>query len=285
MSSRPVSPDLQPCGRRRDGFAWRASALLLIGFGALLLAEVRGPLRPNGQSKIRRDGRNLCFAALSGLTIGLLQDPLVGPISRQVRARRWGLLKRFELPAWLDTVLALLLMDYTLYLWHLLTHRIAFLWRFHQPHHTDLEMDASTALRFHFGEMALSVPYRAAQVALIGVEPAALALWQRLVLASIFFHHSNLRLPLSMERLLAKVLVTPRLHEIHHSVLTAERNSNWSSGLTLWDRLHGTFRTVQATRTATLGVPEFRSPDQVGLDAMLIAPFKALLGARRNLTQ
>src|SRR5215208_1822575 len=103
-------------------------------------------------------------------------------------------------------------MDYTLYLWHMLTHRVPALWRFHQVHHCDLDMDASTALRFHFAEMAISVPYRAAQVAVLGVAPRPLSIWQTFLFVSILFHHSNLRLPLWLERRLSWMIVTPRMH-------------------------------------------------------------------------
>lgn len=123
--------------------------------------------------------------------------------------------------------------------------------------------------------MALSVPWRAAQVVAIGVSPRVLALWQRLVVLSILFHHSNLRLPVRLERGLATVIVTPRLHEIHHSVFSDERNSNWSSGLTLWDRLHGTLRTGHAASAVTIGLPEYRTRREVSLARMLGAPFVA----------
>src|SRR5262249_54996648 len=106
------------------------------------------------------------------------------------------------------------LLDYTLYLWHVLTHRVPLLWRFHQAHHVDLGMDASTALRFHFGEMVLSVGWRAGQVVLIGVSPLALSVWQTATLMEIMFHHSNVELPIEVEQWLCRLVVTPRMHGI-----------------------------------------------------------------------
>lgn len=259
---------------KRRHVQWIATAVLLAGAGALLLAERRAPLRPVVQPKSRRDLRNGLFALLSGLTITLLQDPLVGPLSRRAEARRWGLLGRLPLPRWLHTAAAVLLMDYSLYVWHVMTHRVPFLWRFHRPHHADLEMDASTALRFHFGEMALSVPWRAAQVVLIGAGPQVLKIWQQLTLVCILFHHSNLKLPAAVDRAVAKVLVTPRLHEIHHSTFVAERDTNWSSGLSLWDRLHGTFQATHLADTVTIGDPDLRRDDQLGAAEMLALPFR-----------
>ena len=116
-----------------------------------------------------------------------------------------------SLPAHVATA-PVIMMDYTLYCWHVLIHRVPALWRFHAVHHVDLDMDASTALRFHFGEMAMSVPYRAAQVAMIGVSPRALSIWQALLFLSVMFHHSNVRLPRSFERWLVRFIVTPRMH-------------------------------------------------------------------------
>ncbi len=124
-------------------------------------------------------------------------------------------------------------------------------------------MDASTALRFHFAEMAVSVPYRAAQVALIGVAPRPLSIWQTFLFVSILFHHSNLRLPVWLERRLATVIVTPRMHGIHHSMVEEEANSNWSSGFTIWDTLHGTLRLDVPQNDIEIGVPAYREEEQV----------------------
>ena len=130
-------------------------------YGAVLVAaEVRRPLRhAKRESKWVRDVRNLAIAGLGGATVQLLEDPVVRPLAVRVRQKRWGLLQQRPLPAALELLAGVLLMDYTLYLWHVLTHRVPFLWRFHAAHHADLDIDASTAIRFHFGELALSVPY------------------------------------------------------------------------------------------------------------------------------
>jgi sterol desaturase/sphingolipid hydroxylase (fatty acid hydroxylase superfamily) len=192
-----------------------------------------------------------------------------------VERRRWGLVKWLRLPLWLEVCAAVVLMDYTLYLWHVLTHRVPLLWRFHAVHHIDLDMDASTAIRFHFGELMLSTPWRVAQVVAIGTSPLALSIWQTALLASILFHHSNLQLPLDVERRLSRVIVTPRMHGIHHSALRRETESNWSSGLSAWDWLHRTLRLNVPQLEITIGVPGFRSTDAVGLAKMLALPFDA----------
>jgi len=190
-----------------------------------------------------------------------------------VERRRRGLLKLLRLPAWLEVALAVVLLDYTLYLWHVLTHRSPFLWRFHLAHHVDLDLDASTALRFHFAELVLSVPWRAGQILLIGVSPLALSVWQTFLFLSILFHHSNVGLPVALERRLNAVFVTPRMHGIHHSSVKEETNSNWSSGLTVWDRLHGTLRLGVPQGEIVIGVPAYRDPQEIGLAEILKLPF------------
>jgi sterol desaturase/sphingolipid hydroxylase (fatty acid hydroxylase superfamily) len=181
--------------------------------------------------------------------------------------------KRLRLPVWLEVSLAVLLMDYTLYLWHILTHRVPALWRCHAVHHIDLDLDASTAVRFHFAELTLSTPWRVAQIVVIGTSPLALSVWQTGLLMSILFHHSNVRVPLALERRLNRLLVTPRMHGIHHSQVRGETDSNWSSGLTLWDRLHGTLKLNVPQGEITIGVPGFEHPDDVTLPKMIALPF------------
>ncbi len=136
-------------------------------------------------------------------------------------------------------------------------------------------MDASTALRFHFGEIAISVLFRAAQIIVIGPTPLTVAVWQVFLFLCILFHHSNVRLPLNLERRLARILITPRLHGIHHSIAPAEVNSNWSSGLSIWDLLHATLRTEVPQDGLKLGVRGFlgRSDESAGTALML--PFHA----------
>ena len=265
----------QPMNRRARRIpGWLSAGIVLGAFAAIVVGEARRPLRPDRKEpKLRRNLRNLAVAGLSAATLQLLEKPVVEPLSRLVERRRWGLLKQVPLPSLAETALAILLMDYTLYLWHVATHRSEALWRFHKVHHVDLDMDASTALRFHFAEMAISAPYRAAQVALIGVAPRPLSIWQTLLFVSILFHHSDLRLPPGIERRLVKLVVTPRMHGIHHSIIEAETNSNCSSGFTFWDWLHGTLRLDLLDEKIEVGVPAYRDPADVILPRLVEMPF------------
>lgn len=258
---------------RRNAPAWLGPTLFVGTFVALAVLEERYPLRRQDQPKLGRDLRNIAMAALSALAIAGLEKPLVRPLAEQAERKRWGLLKLWRLPRWVELPLAIALMDYTLYLWHALAHRSPLLWRLHRPHHVDLDMDASTAVRFHFAEMAASAPWRAAQVLLIGIGPRTLAIWQGFVLGCVLFHHSNLRLPRRLEALLAKVVVTPRMHGVHHSVDPRGQTTNFSGGLTVWDRLHGTLALDLSRDDVEVGVLGYRDPKSVTLSRALAMPF------------
>lgn len=243
-------------------------------FGVLLYLENRRPLRRSVEPKLRRNERNLAVAGIAALALQLIEQPLAAPLTNLVERRSIGLLKIVRLPKLLETFLAVILMDYTLYLWHVLTHKVPFLWRFHLVHHIDLDLDASTALRFHFGELTISALWRAAQIMVIGVSPTPFAAWQLFLFPEILFHHSNVELPVWLEKSLAKLIVTPRLHGIHHSIVRDETDSNWSSGLTVWDWLHGTLKTDVALNEITIGVPAYQNEADVTLPKILPLPFK-----------
>ena len=250
-----------------------SGALALGTFGVLLYLENRRPLRRLVESKLTRNSRNLAVAGLAAVALQLAEQPVVAPLTKLVERRNLGLLKLVRLPRLLETILAVVLMDYTLYVWHVLTHRVSFLWRFHAVHHIDLDMDASTALRFHFGEMILSAAWRSAQVVIIGISPVSFAAWQAFLFPSILFHHSNVRLPINWEKRISRFVVTPRLHGIHHSNVRSETDSNWSSGLSVWDWLHGTLKANVEHERIIIGVPAYRKPEEVVLTKILPMPF------------
>lgn len=240
---------------------------------ALFFGERKRPLREKSQREPGRSLSNLTLGAISLVTVALLETPLTGPLSARAERKRVGLVQLLPVPAWARDAAAVLLMDYTIYLWHIATHRVPWLWRFHLVHHIDLDLDTTTALRFHGADMAISAPYRAAQVALIGVSRRALKIWQAWFFIAILFHHSNLRLPERLERLLSLVVTTPRMHGIHHSAVRDETDSNWSSGLAIWDHLHRSFRSDVSQEQIVVGVPAYRDPATTRVLASLVLPF------------
>jgi sterol desaturase/sphingolipid hydroxylase (fatty acid hydroxylase superfamily) len=250
-------------------------AIVGVAVVAVVWRETRRPLRARVEPRLRHTIRNAAVGTIGAAAIHLIETPIVVPVAMLAENRGYGLLHRAPLPSLLKVALACILMDYTLYVWHVLVHKHPWLWRFHVVHHADLDLDASTAIRFHFGELLISIPWRLAQIAMIGTGPQALVIWQTATLVSIVFHHSNARLPEAFERALSHLIVTPRMHGIHHSVAADEVNSNWSSGLALWDRLHGTFRLDVPQEAITIGVPGLHAPRAVTLGRMLSFPFVA----------
>jgi sterol desaturase/sphingolipid hydroxylase (fatty acid hydroxylase superfamily) len=196
-----------------------------------------------------------------------LKRPLALPLSQRTVTRRQGLVQQLDVPIWQRDLAAMLLLDWSMYHWHVATHRVPMLWRLHRVHHIDADMDVTTALRFHALDMVISVPLRLAQVRLIGVSPRALAVWEGFFFASVLFHHADIDIP--GDDKLAWLLTTPGMHDIHHRADAESLDSNFSAGVSLWDRLHGTF-SDQAS-SATIGIPD-NWPQ--GLVAALELPFE-----------
>lgn len=249
---------------------------ILLGTAAIAIFAIensRARRRPT-QSEPRRLLRNLALGSLSMAAVALVERPVVDRVANGAAAQRRGLVQRLPISAALRDAVAVLLMDYTIYLWHVATHRVPVLWRFHLVHHLDLDMDSTTALRFHFTDMVISTPYRALQVFIIGTSPRALKTWQAFFFLSVLFHHSNLRLPHHLERTLAWLFTTPRMHGIHHSAVEQQTNSNWSSGFSVWDRLHGTLRLDVPDEEIEIGVPAYRRSREIGFLRSIRLPFR-----------
>ena len=242
--------------------------------GALLVAERRRPLRRQVEPGAARVGRNLAIGLLAGATTAASEFPIIAPVQALAERERIGLLRQIPMPRALRVLAGFLLLDYTLYLWHRANHRAPLLWRFHAVHHIDLDLDSTTGLRFHAGELGMAAAFRAAQVLLLGVDRETLRLWQQTLVASVVFHHSNLELPVAVEQRLNAVLVTPRMHGIHHSTRADETNSNYSSLLSWWDRLHQSLRLDVPQAAVTVGVPGFSRPEDVTLEQSLLLPFR-----------
>lgn len=240
----------------------------------MLLSERMRPLRRTVESKFRHIARNLSIGAVSLALTPLVQAPLLQPLASWIVRRHIGLLQLSSWPRALELIAGILLLDYTLWWWHWANHRVPFFWRFHLVHHIDRDLDTSTALRFHFGELLLSIPIRAVQMMLIGVDAQMLWLWQTILFASILFHHSNLRLPIGFERVLVRLFVTPRMHGIHHSNRVDETNTNFSSLVTVWDVLHRTLRLDVPQERVIIGVPAYDDASEVTLGKMLLLPFR-----------
>ena len=245
---------------------------------AIMIAERKWPLRRRRESQPRRMARNFGMAGMSAVTVEVLHIPVLDPVVRFAAEKSSGIVPRLGLGPAGSTIVSVLLLDWTLWIWHWLNHRNRFLWRFHKAHHIDRDLDASTAARFHFGEMGLSVLARALQVIAIGPSARAMSLWQTMLLVSIFFHHSNIDLGARLDRILSRILVTPRMHGIHHSDHQHETDSNWSSLFTLWDQIHRTFREDVRQDQIRIGVAAYQKPSDVTFQRSVLVPFDEVDG-------
>ena len=241
---------------------------------ALWLAEHRFPFFlgfwSGNRGRVRHDARNIAL----GLTNALVATMLTGTLLVTVEAasRDLGLLSRLSLPAIASTAIALVALDFWMYVWHRLNHAVPFLWRFHRMHHSDPAVDASTGVRFHTGEIIMSGLARVALLPVLGFSLWQLALYDAMLLPVVLFHHSNVRFPRWLDYGLTLCVVTPAMHRVHHSQWRPETDSNFASILPLWDRLFRTFRLREDARTLRLGLAEFEDARWQTLWGMLRTP-------------
>ena len=265
---RPFDPvQLLPC-----------TPFIVAGWFALLFGlEKLFPLRESKAGLLGRLLVNISLSAIAFLVAALAVRPSALHTLAWATARPFGLMAVLPLPGWARFILGFLLLDLSFYYWHLLNHQLAFLWRFHNVHHIDPALDVSTGFRFHFGEVLLSTLFRIAQVSLIGMSLATFAAYELVFQANTLFQHSNLRLPIRLERLLNKVLVTPRMHGIHHSQVRCETNSNYGIVFPWWDRLHRTLGLNIPQAKIHIGIPGYSAPDHNRLWRTVLMPFVAQL--------
>lgn len=249
---------------------WKLAGLAAIG--AIIVAERARPLRRRSAAQGPRVLRNAAMGAACAGVIALSEAPLTERIARKNAAGKRGVQHLVGGPA--GKLAALLVMDYSFYLWHVATHKVPFLWRFHRVHHVDPDCDASTAVRFHFLDMLLSLPWRLVQVRMAGFDPPMLRRWNTFFALSIAFHHSNWQLPGGWDERLSRLITTPRMHGIHHSRMPDEMDSNWTSGLSFWDRLHHTFRGNVVQEDIVIGVDDPDAAGDASLLPALLAPLR-----------
>ena len=250
------------------------TVLILPGiFILLLLAEQVIPLRQRTRPLFRRLVNNLILTAAVFLVGSLIVKNAGLGASKWTTQRGIGIVFVVPLPRCCRIAIGILLMDLTFYYWHRANHRIALLWRFHNVHHIDPDLDVSTSYRFHFVEIAYSCVFRVCQMLVVGVDPLTYAIYETVFSAETMLHHSNVRLPLRFERLLNRVIVTPRMHGIHHSAVGAETNSNYGVIFPWWDRLHRTLLLNVAQSSIRIGVPGYLELQDNRLWNLLRMPF------------
>ncbi len=250
------------------------TALILPGiFVLLLLAEQVVPLRRRTRPFVPRLMKNLAMTVAVFLVGSLLVRKAGLATSQWVTQHGLGAAFLLPMPKWGRFAMGFVLMDLTFYYWHRANHRIRVLWRFHNVHHIDPDLDVSTSFRFHLGEIAYSSVFRVFQVLLIGADPLTYAVYETVFSAETMFHHSNVRLPLKLERWLNKVIVTPRMHGIHHSAVGAETNSNYGVIFPWWDRLSRTLVLNVPQFSIRIGVPGYLAMEDNRLWSLVTMPF------------
>lgn len=250
---------------------------------ALLALERLSPLRRRRRGTMRRIGVNAAVSALCILTGALLVRPTAEFVMGWSGRGGIGLLRLVAMPTWIEWAAAFVLMDLSFYGWHRLNHEVQVLWRFHSVHHADPDMDATTSFRFHFGEIAYSSAFRALQVAVIGMSLEAYVLYEAVSQGCTLFHHSNLRLPLGLECVLNLVIVTPRMHGVHHSNIVAETNSNYSVVFRWWDVLGQSLRLNVPQCDVIIGASGYDAPQDNTLWRLMVMPVSRHRKDRRGL--
>jgi len=246
-------------------------------FCLLALAELLWPRRPLTASKGKRWLANVSIIVTDALVVRLLFPIVPITLAATAQADNWGLFNLLGITGWMELISGLLILDLFIYLQHRLFHRVPLLWRLHRMHHTDLDLDVSSGTRFHPVEIALSLIIKMVVVLLFGIAPLTVLLFEILLNATSMFNHSNLAIPLAIDRWLRLIVITPDLHRVHHSVIPKETDSNFGFSQPWWDRLLGTYRDQPRDGQIgmTIGLHEYRDQNKLGLWRLLRIPFES----------
>lgn len=255
-----------------DWTATTKPGLTILCFAALWTWETFLPLYADRQHRWRHAGRNVIISLLNAVILGVVFGAATVGVAVWTTESQFGILYWLNVPWPWRLLPAILLLDGWLYLWHRLNHCIPLLWRFHRMHHSDKEMDVTTATRFHLGEHVGAAILRLALIPLFGVTVIEILMYEVLVVAVTMFHHANVSLGW-LDRPLRWLIVTPRMHQIHHSRLRPETDSNYSVLFSFWDRLALTYRMRHRNEGISLGLTEFDDDRWQSVAGMLKTPF------------
>lgn len=257
-----------------DRYGFPVLATLVVTF---FILQLKYPLRKRVQPLWTRLKTNILMSLPAFGMLRLLFIPLMVWLALENQSSwHFGLNYLFEIPFWIEAIIAILVLDWAIYGWHYLTHKVPVLWRFHLVHHTDLDLDLITAFRFHFGELLLSAIFRGASVVLTGASPVTVLVYEVIFEICTNFHHSNWKLPVRVERTINVLFVTPRMHGIHHSIVQSERDSNWGTVFSFWDRIHRTLFLAKPQYEVVIGEAPYQDPTELTAGKLLLLPFRKI---------
>jgi len=245
--------------------------------GVMALWEILAPRRALTVSKAVRWINNLGIVFFNTFLVWLIFPIVAVGMAIFAGNQGWGIFNYFDLPFWLTVIISIVFLDFIIYLQHVMVHAVPALWRLHRVHHADLDFDVTTGGRFHPLEIFLSLLIKFAAILVLGPPVLAVVVFEVILNGTAMFNHSNVRLPLGLDRVLRWIVVTPDMHRVHHSVEDDEANSNFGFNLPWWDRLFGTYRDQPRAghQGMTIGIHKYRETKQVAwLPGMLLLPFK-----------
>ena len=252
----------------------RLGAFLAI-LAAMALWELAAPRRRLDLPRLLRWSNNIGLVVLDSLVLRLGFPILAGGMAVLAGQQGWGLFNVVALPGWAGFLLGFLLLDLAIYAQHATFHAVPWLWRLHRMHHADQDFDLTTGLRFHPGEIILSMIIKLGLVLALGLSPVVVLVFEVVLNATAIFNHANVRLPAALDRALRLIIVTPDMHRVHHSVNPLETHSNFGFNLPWWDWIFRTYRAqpMAGHDAMTIGLPQFRTPRDQWIDRMLVQPF------------
>ncbi|MEJ1298756.1 MAG: sterol desaturase family protein [Candidatus Sedimenticola sp. (ex Thyasira tokunagai)] len=245
-------------------------------FAVIAIWELASPCRKLTVPKALRWGNNLLLVFLNSTILRLLFPAAAVGVAATAQQQGWGLLNIYQIPTPLSLVIAVVVMDFAIYLQHVMVHAIPALWRLHRVHHADPDYDVTTGARFHPIEIILSMLIKFTVIMVLGPPVVAVVIFEVMLNATAMFNHGNIHLAKGIDSILRLFVVTPDMHRVHHSVEDDEANSNFGFSLPWWDRLFGTYRDQPRAghKGMTIGIHNYREPKQVTwISGMYILPF------------
>ncbi len=245
-------------------------------FLTMITWEFLNPRRPLIIARKQRWLINLGLALTNQLLVRFSLGAIAYFTAIYAQQQNFGLLNLLTLPNILSLFISVLVLDFAIYCQHIISHKWAWLWRLHQVHHSDLEIDATTAVRFHPLEIILSLFYKSLWILLLGINPAAVIIFEIILNGAATFNHSNINISLKLDKVLRWIIITPDMHRIHHSTIKNEMDSHYGFSISLWDRIFKTYteNPQDSQLTMKIGLKERRNPQQLAFLKLLSLPFK-----------